>query len=72
MGSDRTNPTADRVLGTFLSTWLRCFGPPEELISDGGPEFKGVFEENIERVGLFHHAANAESWKMEELRDMGS
>eukprot|EP00959_Pyramimonas_sp_CCMP1952_P165538 3460422-Pyramimonas_sp.AAC.1 len=45
----------------FVSSWVRYFGPPELLISDGGPEFQGEFSRGAEQRGTFQHIASAEA-----------
>eukprot|EP00974_Lingulodinium_polyedra_P039158 3752154-Lingulodinium_polyedra.AAC.1 len=49
------------VWAVFLRSWVRYFGPPEVLISDGGPEFAGTFERCVEQSGCFHHVCDGES-----------
>ena len=54
-------PTAAATWAVFARLWLRIFGPPEILISDGGPEFRGEFERHLEQQGSFHHVTDADS-----------
>eukprot|EP00959_Pyramimonas_sp_CCMP1952_P278721 5827655-Pyramimonas_sp.AAC.1 len=45
----------------FVACWLRCFGPPELLVCDGGPEFQGEFSKGLEQHGVFQHVVSAEA-----------
>eukprot|EP00959_Pyramimonas_sp_CCMP1952_P192815 4031900-Pyramimonas_sp.AAC.1 len=49
------------VWAAFEKTWIRVFGPPEVVMSDGGPEFQGAFERGCEHLGCFQHVCDATS-----------
>jgi len=53
--------TADAAWRGFCSGWLRPFGAPEVLLSDGGPEFAGIFARRLEQAGTCHRVTDAES-----------
>lgn len=44
----------------YSPTWLRFFGPPEQLISDGGSEFAGHFARKLEQSGTAHRVTDAD------------
>eukprot|EP00959_Pyramimonas_sp_CCMP1952_P295776 6186623-Pyramimonas_sp.AAC.1 len=44
-----------------FSRWLRPFGAPEMLMTDGGAEFEAVFSRGCERAGILHHVIPANS-----------
>ena len=46
---------------TYKKTWLRYFGPPEILITDGGSEFKGDFGRRLEQSATFQSVTDAEA-----------
>ena len=56
-----TSPINQLVWQAFEACWIRYFGPPELLISDGGPEFFEHFERALEHHGTFHHFSDANS-----------
>jgi len=53
--------TAEAAWRGFASSWLRPFGAPEILISDGGSEFSGIFARRAEQLGIYPHVTDAES-----------
>jgi len=53
--------TADGAWQGFARSWLTLFGPLEVLVSDGGPEFQGIFARRLEQAGAFHHVTDAEA-----------
>ena len=44
-------PSSQETWKLFQELWLRPFGAPEALISDGGSEFRGSFERSCEQIG---------------------
>ena len=54
-------PSSERTWTLYSEAWIRAFGAPEMVISDGGPEFAGRFERGIEQWGVFQHTTDAES-----------
>eukprot|EP00959_Pyramimonas_sp_CCMP1952_P039179 820152-Pyramimonas_sp.AAC.1 len=56
----------------FVSSWLRYFGPPELLITDGGSEFQGEFSRGTEQRGTFQHVTSAEApWENDRCERHG-
>ena len=53
--------TAEAAWQAFAACWLRPFGVPEVMISDGGPEFAGIFARRAEQSAIYHHVTDAES-----------
>ena len=49
------------VWDAFLRTWVRYFGPPDLLTTDGGPEFGGRMERGCEQWGVLQHVVDSES-----------
>eukprot|EP00974_Lingulodinium_polyedra_P042755 4104195-Lingulodinium_polyedra.AAC.1 len=52
---------AAAVWGAYARHWLRVFGPPEIIITDGGPEFAGEFEQKVEQSASFQHVIDADA-----------
>ena len=48
---DAGPPSSQETWKLFQELWLRPFGAPEALISDGGSEFRGSFERSCEQIG---------------------
>ena len=55
------SPTAERTWLIFAKDWLRHYGPPEIVVTDGGGEFQGVFAQNLSESGSFHHVTDSHS-----------
>ena len=54
--------TAKRVRKAYRRYWLRVFGAPGRVITDGGPEFVGAeMSERLETDGTYHEVTAAES-----------
>ena len=45
------NPTSAETWHHFTRCWIRPFGVPEMVISDGGMEFRDRFERGLEQLG---------------------
>lgn len=45
----------------FNELWIRPFGLPETIITDGGGEFKNDFERRVEQIGVFQVTTDAHS-----------
>ena len=56
----RQDLTATDVWLAFALLWLRPFGAPEILISDGSPKFHGMFSRKIELLCVQHHVKDAD------------
>ena len=52
---------AENTWRAFERSWLRYFGPPEILMSDGGGEFMANFERGCEHYCIFQHVCGAYS-----------
>ena len=52
---------ADACFNEFLARIRRRYGAPSSVITDDGPEYKGVFRKNIDRMGIKHHVTTAAS-----------
>ena len=46
-------PTAAMVWSTFQPSWRRCFGTPDVMITDGGPEFRGDFAQSGSTLAFY-------------------
>ena len=51
--SHRGTRTAKETWAAFERSWVRYFGPPEVIITDGGPEFLEAFDLGCEHLGMF-------------------
>ena len=58
---DGKQSSAQAVWQCFSDIWIRAFGAPEILLSDGGPEFDGEFSRRFEQLGVLQHVCDAES-----------
>ena len=54
-------PSSRVVWRAFLECWLKPFGLPEMVISDGGSEFKDVFERSLEQHNILQLVCDASS-----------
>ncbi|CAE7837485.1 unnamed protein product, partial [Symbiodinium necroappetens] len=54
-------PTASATWKAFVNSWLRFLGPPQMIVTDGGNEFRSVFERGLEQQGVLQHATAPES-----------
>ena len=57
--AEEQGPAAELVAKAFAEGWVSIFGPPEVLITDGGPEFKGAFTEACNRLAIFRRMTDA-------------
>ena len=55
------SPTAAATWKAFVSSWLRFLGPPQMMVTDGGNEFRSVFERGLEQCGILQHTTAPES-----------
>eukprot|EP00959_Pyramimonas_sp_CCMP1952_P344649 7218181-Pyramimonas_sp.AAC.1 len=55
------HPRAADVWRAFSECWLRPFGAPHFLMSDGGSEFGERFARGLEQWGVRHHVCDADS-----------
>lgn len=58
---DGGSPSSREAWRLFQHLWVRPFGLPEVLISDGGPEFKLYFERALEQAGVMQAVSDASS-----------
>ena len=54
MGIPLRNKKADTVAQAFINHWVKYFAVPEGIMTDGGPEFKGVWEEITKLLKIQH------------------
>eukprot|EP00971_Amphidinium_carterae_P214418 4255186-Amphidinium_carterae.1 len=52
-------PPSSEQTTKHLLQWVRAFGVPEVLTSDGGGEYKKSFADTLENLGVFHHVTDA-------------
>ena len=58
---DAGTPSSRSVWQAFLAAWLKPFGNPEVVLSDGGSEFKDCFERHLEQYGILQVISDAAS-----------
>ena len=58
---DGGSPSSKAAWELFSQLWIRPFGLPEVLISDGGGEFRYDFERSAEQAGILHVVSDASS-----------
>ena len=61
VGGDGLERSAFHTWATYAKSWLKYFGPPEVLLTDGGTEFRGDFERRLEQSGTFQAVTDADS-----------
>ena len=54
-------PSSKVAWQAFCQCWLKPYGLPEMVISDGGPEFKDVFERSLEQLNILQLVCDAAS-----------
>ena len=54
-------PSASDTWQLFQEIWLRPFGSPEIILSDGGTEFRGQFERSCEQTGCMQIISDSAS-----------
>ena len=54
-------PSSKVAWQAFCQCWLKPFGLPEMVISDGGPEFKDIFERSLEQLNILQLVCDAAS-----------
>ena len=54
-------PTASASWKALLGSWIKYLGPPQMIVTDGGNEFRSVFERGLEQLGILHHVTAPES-----------
>ena len=55
------NPNSAETWKLFSDLWIRPFGLPEVLLTDGGGEFRHEFERKAELAGVMHIVTDAQS-----------
>ena len=55
------NPTSAETWHHFLKSWIRPFGVPQVVLSDGGMEFRDRFERGLEQLGTLQVTTDQES-----------
>ena len=66
-------PQAASTWASFQRTWLRHYGMPEVVVTDGGPEFKAEFANKTAQAGIFHHVTDAHApWQNGPTERMNS
>lgn len=55
------NATSGEVWSAFMRHWVRPFGIPETMMTDGGAEFEGQYSRGLEHLGIYQHVCDAES-----------
>jgi len=51
-------PAAAPAWRAFQRCWLRNYGTPEVIVTDGAPEFRGEFAEKAVEHGIFQHVTD--------------
>ena len=54
-------PSSEEAWRIFNECWIRPFGAPEVVLSDGGAEFAKDFVTGLELHSVFHHVVDADS-----------
>ena len=54
-------PSGKEAWKLFSELWIRPFGLPEVVLTDGGPEFKAGFERGAEQCGVMQIVSDASS-----------
>ena len=54
-------PTSASVWKLFSEMWLRPFGLPQTILTDGGSEFRFEFERRVEQCGVLHVVSDSYS-----------
>ena len=55
------NPTSNETWHHFLKSWVRPFGVPQVVLSDGGMEFRDRYERGLEQLGTLQTVTDQES-----------
>lgn len=55
------SPSSKNVWKAFVACWLRPFGIPEVVLTDGGSEFKDQFERHLEQLSCLQIISDAAS-----------
>ena len=55
------NPTSSETWHHFLKSWVRPFGVPQVVLSDGGMEFRDRYERGLEQLGTLQTVTDQES-----------
>ena len=61
VGGDGLEHSAFHTWTTYAKSWLKYYGPPEVLLTDGGTEFRGDFERRLEQSGTLQAVTDADS-----------
>eukprot|EP00971_Amphidinium_carterae_P186679 3705641-Amphidinium_carterae.2 len=52
---------AQAVWSAYVQHWVRAYGVPDAVLTDGGSEFAGVFSSGLERQGVLQMVSDPES-----------
>ena len=55
------SPSSKETWRLFQQLWIRPYGLPELVVSDGGSEFKNYFERSLEQAGVMQIVCDASS-----------
>ena len=71
-GCEAGTPPSKLVWQTFLQNWIKPYGSPEVVMSDGGSEFKDSFERALEQFGVLQVISDASSpWQNAKVERHG-
>ena len=60
-GCEAGTPPSRLVWQAFQQTWVKPFGLPQVVVSDGGSEFKDIFERGLEQNNVLQVVSDASS-----------
>ena len=67
------NPDSTFAKQVLQDQWLAVFGPPDLLITDGGPEFAGSTQALLELLGVFHEVVpEGAKWRLGQAERHGA
>ena len=71
LGGNNT-PNSSEVWEIILRYWVRPFGFPEAVLTDGGPEFQGKVEQGFETYGVMLHIIDSNApWQAGKVERRG-
>ena len=71
-GFEAGSPSSSMTWKVFQEIWLRPFGSPEVVQTDGGSEFKDKFERGVEQLGTMQIVSDASSpWQNAKVERHG-
>ena len=71
-GCEAGTPPSRLVWQTFMQTWVKPFGLPQVVVTDGGSEFKDVFERGMEQNNILQVVCDASSpWQNGKVERRG-